>query len=134
MLFSKYHKSELAENAGNELGLKQCFEKMIQMQIIIQLFPHLSYSQQTDSINTISFWYFQFFSSSFFFFLLSHPPPPIFQQVIMHLIRSPCFLTIVTCKQFSFRFMFWHHIAFCCDLGACILESYLTEFQDSSGR
>lgn len=35
MLFSKYHKSELAESAGNELGLKQCFEKMIQMQIII---------------------------------------------------------------------------------------------------
>ena len=31
MLFSKYHKSELGESAGNELGLRQCFEKMIQM-------------------------------------------------------------------------------------------------------
>lgn len=105
MLFSKYHKSELAESAGNELGLKQCFEKMIQMQIIIynSTFPPFILFLADRFYKHHQFLVLSVFFSSFFFCFLIHlPTPPLFQQIIMHLIRSPCFLTMVTCRQLSF--------------------------------
>lgn len=77
MLFSKYHKSELAESAGNELGLKQCFEKMIQMQIIIynSTFPPFILFLADRFYKHHQFLVLSVFFSSFFFAFSSTSPP-----------------------------------------------------------
>ena len=136
MLFSKYHKSELAESAGNELGLKQCFEKMIQMQIIIynSTFPPFILFLADRFYKHHQFLVLSVFFL-IFFFLLSHPPPPNTIASYYAPNQKSLFSYYSDLqKVFFLIYVLVPHRAFCCDLGACILKSYLTEFQDSSGR